>query len=149
MKELVYRKLLADQLIRGKVDFNLSVEYTGSKSETEINKGIIEQYMAQLASIAPEAQPVQLLDLAMKMPDVLTSAEDSVPEAELNALADTIQQAATALVVSREKEGAVLQSDFEARVTTIQQLLEEVIALDKERLALVRTRLEKQYPTYR
>ncbi len=44
-KELELRKMIADVLIRGKVDLGLYVEITGEETTAEVNQGVVKNYM--------------------------------------------------------------------------------------------------------
>ena len=50
-KELELRKIIADSLVRGKVDFNLFVEFTGTETTAEINEGVVRRYLMQDSKI--------------------------------------------------------------------------------------------------
>ena len=50
-KELDVRKKLANELIRGKVDFSIFVEMTADETSTIINPGVVKNYIQQLKSI--------------------------------------------------------------------------------------------------
>jgi uncharacterized protein (TIGR00255 family) len=76
-KELQIRNLLAKSLIRGKVDFNLFVEITGEDTNTEVNATVVKQYMKQLGALA-ESTPVELLKMAIRMPDSLKTERDEI-----------------------------------------------------------------------
>ena len=51
-KELELRKVIANSLVRGKIDFGLYVENTGDETSAQINETAILQHMKQLMSIA-------------------------------------------------------------------------------------------------
>jgi len=69
-KELELRKMIASALDRGKVDFSLYFEITGEETTAEINKGVVRNYMGQLADIA-KGNDIKLLEMALRMPDTL------------------------------------------------------------------------------
>ena len=77
------------------------------------------------------------------MPDALQTTTESVSEEELSAIFEHISLAITDLQSFRIQEGKVLEKDFVLRISNINSLLQEVQALDSERLALIRERLEK------
>ena len=77
------------------------------------------------------------------MPDALQTTTESVSEEELSAIFEHISLAITDLQTFRIQEGKVLEKDFVLRISNIDSLLQEVQALDSERLALIRERLEK------
>ena len=141
-KELDFRKLIAEQLLRGKVDFSIFVENTGTQTPSKINPNIVKSYIEQMRAIV-DGDLTELLKMAVRMPDALQTTTESVPEEELSAIFEHISLAITDLQTFRIQEGKVLEKDFVLRINNIDSLLQEVQALDSERLALIRERLEK------
>ncbi|MFC2354199.1 MAG: YicC/YloC family endoribonuclease [Capnocytophaga ochracea] len=141
-KELDFRKLIAEQLLRGKVDFSIFVENTGTQTPSKINPNIVKSYIEQMRAIV-DGDLTELLKMAVRMPDALQTTTESVSEEELSAIFEHISLAITDLQSFRIQEGKVLEKDFVLRINNIDSLLQEVQALDSERLALIRERLEK------
>ena len=141
-KELDFRKLIAEQLLRGKVDFSIFVENTGTQTPSKINPNIVKSYIEQMRTIV-DGDLTELLKMAVRMPDALQTTTESVSEEELSAIFEHISLAITDLQSFRIQEGKVLDIDFVLRINNIDSLLQEVQALDSERLALIRERLEK------
>lgn len=141
-KELEMRKMIADVLVRGKVDFGLYVEITGEETTAEVNQGVVRKYMEQLANIA-KGDELKLLELALRMPDTLKTDKDDIDEAEYKAITDAIKEALLEIVTFRNEEGKVLEKDFDERLNNLGTLLEQVKSMDPERLATVRERLDK------
>ena len=77
------------------------------------------------------------------MPDALQTSQDTISEEELEAIVQHIHLAVNELEKFRTQEGKVLEKDFILRIANINQYLQQVEALDSERLALIRERLEK------
>lgn len=141
-KELEFRKLISDALLRGKIDFTLSVEFTGSETSAEINKNVVSKYMQELREIA-DGDNLKLLEMALKMPDTLIAEKDEIDPEELNAIHKALELAMSALRAYRIEEGRVLEQDFLQRVNNLKALLEKVKAMDPTRLETIRLRLNK------
>ena len=141
-KELDFRKLIAEQLVRGKVDFNIFVENTGTQTPSKINPNIVKSYIEQMRTIV-DGDLTELLKMAVRMPDALQTTSESISEEELSVIFQHINLAITDLQNFRTQEGKVLEKDFVLRINNINRLLQEVQGLDEERLALIRERLEK------
>ena len=141
-KELEIRDLLAKSLQRGKVDFSLYIEVTGEEVTTQLNEGVVKQYIKQLANVV-NGDPVELLKMAVRMPDALKTDREEIDEKEYKAILNGIDKALEAINEYRTDEGLVLENDFLERSKTISKLLEEVIALDPERIDGVKERLRK------
>jgi len=141
-KELDFRKLIAEQLQRGKVDFSIFVENTGTQTPSKINPNIVKSYIEQMRAIV-DGDLTELLKMAVRMPDALQTTSESISEEELSVIFQHINLAITDLQNFRTQEGKVLEKDFVLRINNINRLLQEVQGLDEERLALIRERLEK------
>jgi len=141
-KELAVRSKLSKQLVRGKVDFSIFIEVTGDETTTVINKEVVNNYIDQLRNIA-KTSPENTLEIAMRLPDALKTERQEFDKTEWVEIEKTIDLAIKEVKKFRADEGAVLANDFNNRITTIQKLSEEVLVLDKERMTLVRERIEK------
>ncbi|GAL78378.1 protein YicC [Algibacter lectus] len=141
-KELSIRKLLADKLVRGKVDFSIYVEATAEDTSTQINTPVVKQYMEQLRQVV-EGSEIELLKMAVKFPDALNTVREEIDENEWNIISKEINTAVADLNSYRLNEGKVLEQDFINRIDTIGSVLEQVIAMDPERVEGVRERLHK------
>ena len=64
-KELVIRKNLSNQLVRGKIEFSIFVEVTGEETTTVINKAVVNNYIDQLRQIASTSAD-NTLEIAMR-----------------------------------------------------------------------------------
>lgn len=141
-KELELRKVIATGLERGKIDFGLYVELTGDESSSEVNEGVVRQYMKQLKTLA-SGDDIQFLEMALRLPDALKTEKDDVDEKEYQAILKALKEALREINTFRSEEGKVLENDFRERITTLKQLLAKVAKMDPERLATIRERLEK------
>ena len=141
-KELAIRKILADKLVRGKVDFSIYVETTAEDTSTQINTPVVKQYMTQLKNVV-NADDLDLLKMAVRFPDALNTVREEINDEEWKAIEAGIFSAIEDLTKHRLNEGNVLEIDFNNRVLAIETLLEKVITIDPERIEGVRERLQK------
>lgn len=141
-KELAIRKQFANSIIRGKVDFSLYVEMTGESAASQINKSIVNQYIAQLKDVV-DGDEVELLKMAIRLPDSVSTEREEIDEEEWKQIQKHINIALKALMDYRLHEGESLEVDFKNRIKTIDALLDEVIKIDPERIVAVRERLRK------
>ena len=144
-KELEMRKTIAKTLERGKVDFGLYVEVTAEENSTKINESIVKDYMKQLGSISQYAkqEELELIKMAVRMPDALKTERAEVDETEFEAIKGGLTEALEAIENYRLDEGKALEKDFITRIKNISDLLEKVIEIDPERIEVVRERLHK------
>src|SRR5690554_2826332 len=141
-KELSLRKLIGTELERGKIDFSLYVEMTGEESTTQLNKTVIGQYMKQLKEIV-DGDETELLKMAVRFPDTLNTERDDIDEDEWETILNEVKVALKNIETYRLDEGKVLETEFKLRLTNIEDLLEQVVAMDPERIEGVRERLRK------
>lgn len=141
-KELFIRKILADKLERGKIDFSIYVEATAEDTSTQINTPVVKQYIEQLRQVV-DGDDIELLKMAVRFPDALNTVREEIDESEWKTIETEIYVAINDLINHRLDEGKVLEKDFNNRVVTIEKLLEEVVAMDPERIEGVRERLLK------
>ncbi len=141
-KELDIRKLIASKLERGKIDFSLFLEITGEETSTQLNKPVVKKYMKQLYEIVG-GNEIELLKMAVKMPDALNTERDEIDEEEWKTIEDEIVTTLNKIQDYRADEGLTLEKDFRDRIQNIDSLLKQVIAIDPDRINAVRERLHK------
>ena len=145
VKELAVRKELASSLIRGKVDFSIYIEMTADETSTTVNKGVVTEYMQQLRNVVQtgSSNDVELLKMAVKMPDALKTEREELNEGEWAEINVKIKEAIKEIIQYRIDEAASLEDDFKLRIKNIQSFLEEVKSFDEARIEFVKERLNK------
>ncbi|SDR88364.1 YicC/YloC family endoribonuclease [Christiangramia echinicola] len=141
-KELDLRNIISNSLGRGKVDLSIYVEYTGEQTSTNVNTEVVKNYMDQLRDIV-NASEVELLKMAVKMPDSLKTERDEIDDEEFKAIEGAVRDALTEINSFRSDEGEALEKDLSLRIANINNLLAEVIKIDPDRVDAVRERLRK------
>ncbi len=141
-KEILLRNKIAKSLVRGKVDFSLYVDVTGSTSSSIINTTVVEGYINQL-KVLGTASEGELLNIAMRLPDTLSTVKEEVEDFEFKLIASLLDEALEDLNKHRLDEGIVLEKDFKLRIENIASLLEEVIRIDPERVEGIKSRIQK------
>lgn len=144
-KELLVRRKIAQRLVRGKVDFFIYVEMTADETSTTVNKGVIADYMQQLKNIVQTggSDDVELLKMAVRMPDALKTEREELDEAEWLHIESHIDVALEAINEFRSDEAASLEADFIERIRLIYDHLETVKQLDDDRIVHVKAKLQK------
>ncbi|GLB53380.1 hypothetical protein NBRC110019_24210 [Neptunitalea chrysea] len=141
-KELSMRNTIANELKRGKVDFGLYIEITAEETSTQVNEAIVKQYIQQLKNVV-DGDEVELLKMAVRMPDALKTEREEIDEEEFAKVEMALEEALKAIVEFRTEEGHALTREFELRIKNISDLLEEIKVIDPERTSMIRERLEK------
>jgi uncharacterized protein (TIGR00255 family) len=139
-KELEMRKAIAAKLERGKIDFSIFIELTAEETAAKVNKPIVLEYIKQLKEIAI-SDDFEMLKLAVKLPDALKVERDELDDLEWEKVDEALEESLKKIIQYRKDEGAVLQDEFKFRIVNIQNLLHEIIGLDKARVLKIRERL--------
>jgi len=144
-RELDLRGKIAKSLSRGKVDFSLYVEITGEATTASVNAAVVKKYIQQLKEIPStgSADEASLLEIAMRLPDTLKTEREEIDESEFNAIDQGLEEALAEINDFRDAEGKALEKDFVLRIEILQQLLQEVIEIDPQRIDAVKERLQK------
>ena len=143
-KEMQIRSLLLQSLERGKVEFNIFVEYIGKDTPTQINLAAVENYYNQIKDIANRLNiglPADWFQTLLRMPDVIKTEAQEVNEEEWNVVEKAIKEAIGHLCDFRIQEGAMLQKLFEQKIANISRLLSEVEPYEKERIEKIKARI--------
>ncbi|OQA99084.1 MAG: hypothetical protein BWY22_00557 [Bacteroidetes bacterium ADurb.Bin217] len=143
-KELEIRSLLSETLVRGKIDFALYIEYRDGLSEKSINTHVVSSYCSQLRAIAAQQQLPEsnILDIAMRMPDVLLSEPVSELNDDLwNMVKKALLQAVADITVYRKNEGNALKQDVQQNIVSIEQLLVQLAPLEPLRMQRIKERI--------
>ena len=141
-KELELRKIIASALLRGKIDFGLYLEITGDETSSEVNQKVVKQYIKQLKTIA-DGDDLRLMEMALRLPDTLKTDRDDIDKEEYKGILEALNEALKEIQNFRSEEGRILEKDFSARLDTLESLLQEVMAIDPQRLGAIRERLDK------
>ncbi|MDT0641979.1 YicC/YloC family endoribonuclease [Zunongwangia sp. F363] len=141
-KELELRKIISKSLTRGKVDLSVYVENTAEETSSVVNKAVVQSYMEQLRGLV-NTDDTELLKMAMRMPDALKTEREEIDETEFKAIEDAVEEALVEINNFRTAEGEALEKDLLLRVSNIQDLLNQIIQMDPDRINGVRERLRK------
>jgi uncharacterized protein (TIGR00255 family) len=139
--ELGLRNQISQRLERGKVDFSLYVEVTGEETTSKINVPIVKGYINQMKAVIPNADETELMKMAVRMPDALKTERDEIDENEWKQIQTVINESLENIANFRKDEGASLEKEFQLRIANINNLMNEAVSYDAERVETVKTRL--------
>ncbi len=143
-KEMEIRQLIAEKLLRGKVDFSIWIEKDESTLATPVNTALMQNYFDQLKGFAQQNQleGIDWIQALIRMPDVLTKTEVEVLDDEEWAAARRgVCEAIQHLVDFRVQEGAALEKKFAEKIDNIEQLLASIEPYEKSRVEKIRSRI--------
>ena len=144
-KEMEIRRLLAQKLERGKVDFSLWVEKESTVDATPINAALIENYYKQIKAISASTgipEPEDWFTTLLRLPDVTAKTEVEVlDDEEWEVAQQAINEAIEKLTEFRKQEGAALQKKFTEKIDNIANLLKSIEPFEKSRVPKIREKI--------
>lgn len=144
--ESLIRKLVSDELERGKIDVSVILDETGDAKSITVNKALVKAYYEDMkaANELIGEKTEDYLALIMRLPEVLTNEKTELSQEEKDWLMSLTKEACDKLNEFRNQEGDSLVADFTANIEAIRTLLDETAEFEGERVAIVRQRMEKQ-----
>ncbi len=143
-KEMEIRQLIAEKVVRGKVEFCIWIEKDASTEASPVNVVLMQSYYDQLQTFATQnkLQDIDWMLTLTRMPDVLTKTEVEVLEDEEWTVArQGVVEAVQHLVDFRTQEGAALEKKFGEKIDNIEQLLASIEPYEKARVEKIRNRI--------
>ena len=144
-KEMEMRQMVAEALIRGKVDMSVWIEKDMVADPTPINAALVENYYQQIKDISQKTGipvPEDWFYTLLRMPDVLTKTDvEELEDAEWEAVRGAVQEALKNLVDFRIQEGAALQKKFSEKIDNIERLLGEIEPYETSRVEKIKARI--------
>ena len=144
-KELSWRKIIAKSLRRGKVDVTINVHHSESDPSVNLNKDLIKSYVSDMQDILPlrgGMDNAKLLEIAMTLPDALTSTEDASTVDENMHIEEAIKAAVHQVLEFRKQEGQHLMNEFKNNISQITIKLKTIEDIDKDRIDKLKLRLK-------
>ena len=141
------RSLVAKRVVRGKVDLSISVTSTDAANASRIDKALFAEYLHQmdeaLAYADITAEYEVLIPCIMKMPNVIQSDIAEITDSEKRAIMKAVEVAIDKLDAFRKQEGAILIADLLRRVDEIEQMRNEIIPFEAQRVESIRQRIRE------
>ena len=140
--ELGLRNQIALKLERGKVDFSVFIESTAEQTSTKVNVPIVKAYIKQLREVNPDADEIELMKMAIRMPDTLKTEKEEIDENDWAEIQKVIETALDYIGNFRKDEGASLEKEFRLRIENIRKYMNDALVLDSERMQAIKDRLQ-------
>ena len=145
--EAEMRSIITRELQRGKVDCFVSFEAATAETSAHINREAFKAYAKELREVCAEnaviADSEYFLKAILRMPDVVTSEEREVSDAELATIIEATKAACAELNNFRVQEGAILIADLLGRIDLIEQYRHEVEQFEGARVETIKNRIRE------
>ena len=146
--EAEVRQIVTRELQRGKVDCFISFEASTVETSAHVNRDAFKAYVNELRSVSKECcmnviDDAALMQAVLRMPDVVTSEEQEVSDAEIAAIIEAAKIACAQLDAFRQQEGAILIADLLNRIALIEQYRHEVEPFEMARVDVIKARIRE------
>lgn len=142
-KESEIRSFLSRTLERGKIDVNINLE----KIEQEtlaINNELAKKYYHHLVALSNElGNPIQsdIFIQTLRMPDVINIITEEYSEEFWSQFMLGLDKTCQEVNQFRLEEGSHLEKDFTHRIQLINNMIDEIVPLEEERIPLIREKI--------
>ena len=140
--ELGLRKIISENLLRGKIDLFVTIEDCSNNQSKSINSTVVNDYINQLRDIYP-GDEIELLKLAIKLPNTITNKKEVNGKNETNEIEKLLGHAIKDLKRYRLEEGRALKIDLEIRIENILNSLSEIKKFESKRIDRVKKNLKE------
>jgi uncharacterized protein (TIGR00255 family) len=139
------RKIVGEELDRGKIDVYINLDSTGDTKNFTLNKDLAKAYFEDLKEVNAliNGKTEDYLSLILRMPDIYNNEREELSTEEKTWLLALMREACGKLNEFRRQEGDALVQEFTLRIEDIRRLLLEVPKYEAERLEVVRDRMRK------
>jgi uncharacterized protein (TIGR00255 family) len=151
-KEIGLRKLLSENLFRGKVELSVWKEKNESTLQNTLNTQAIKEYYSQIFELRKalsatnnmftmKSFDADLLPTVLKMPNVYITKEDNIVEEDWTQIKSSILKAISELIKYRTTEGLKLEKDINLRIKKISSLLLDIKPFADSRIKKIKQNL--------
>jgi uncharacterized protein (TIGR00255 family) len=139
------RKMLSENLDRGKVDIGIFIESTNESLNNIINNEVATKYYSAIKKLNESwgEAPQDYLSIVLRMPEVLNTQTAELTEEEKNWILNLVEETCGKLNDFRAQEGAALKKEFELRIGEIRSLLSQIEAFEDIRILQIKERILK------
>ena len=139
------RKMLSENLDRGKVDIGIFIESTNESLNNIINNEVATKYYSEIKKLNESwgEAPQDYLSIVLRMPEVLNTQTAELTEEEKKWILNLVEETCGKLNDFRAQEGAALKKEFELRIGEIRSLLSQIEAFEDIRILQIKERILK------
>ena len=143
--EIELRNIVQHQLTRGSVEVSIYLKQHGISKPVTVNVDLAKYYFNAITEIANELNLEQkdILSTLMRMPEIVSSVNDTLDEAHWNIIAAKVVETCEILNNHRRQEGVMLTRHIENNILKIKSLCLSVDPFEKNRTERVREKLNQ------
>ena len=152
-KEIGLRKLLAEKLVRGKIELSIWREELSNTNRFHLNQEVAKGYHQQMEAFRQELGQSKkqeadfyrdIMPNIVRLPEVFMKGEEKADEQEWKQLEEAVHTAIQQLIQFRTDEGIKLAEDMRNRIDLLAQFLEELAPLAQQRIEKIKSSLHEK-----
>jgi uncharacterized protein (TIGR00255 family) len=144
-KELELRRIITEQVERGKVDIVVTMQSSGGDdSAFALNTALFKKYYNELTALSNSlGMPPQndMMQAILRLPNVVMNDDGEMDDAEWNVILETSKIAMKQFIAFREQEGVSMEAALNHHANTILSNLHSVKPFEAVRIDKVRQRM--------
>jgi uncharacterized protein (TIGR00255 family) len=144
-KELELRRIITEQVERGKVDIVVTMQSSGGDDSTfALNTALFKKYYNELTALSNSlGMPPQndMMQAILRLPNVVMNDDGEMDDAEWNVILETSKIAMKQFIAFREQEGVSMEAALSHHANTILSHLHSVQPFEAVRIDKVRQRM--------
>lgn len=150
--EFELKKMVNDQLLRGKVDMLIEISKVENGIEEVINKEAFRNFFTQISTIVADynISDADIVQAILKIPAIYDSTHTEFTQEQLQQVIAAANSALKALNEFRAEEGRSIYEDFKLRIRNIRQASVEIGPFENQRIVRLREKLvsslEENFP---
>ncbi len=141
--EINIRNQIQQHLSRGSIDLSIFLKQHGTSKPVTVNLELARYYHDAMNQIADELnlEKKDMLSTLMRMPEIVSSVNDTLDEKLWNELSARINEVCVLLNQHRTQEGIMLERHILSNIKKIESLCNEVKPLESNRLDRLKEKL--------
>jgi uncharacterized protein (TIGR00255 family) len=144
-REFVLRRMISEQIERGKVDLLIEVKSLFGDDGFGLNAPLYRRYYQEIYKLSQElnAPTDGIMAAILRIPNVIMSEDGEINEEEWEAVLATFSDALGKFNAFRRSEGGAMEEDLRLRIRNILSALKSVNPFEEERISLLKNRLRQ------
>lgn len=149
-KEMAMRKLITDEIVRGRIELNISTGEDRGTDDFNINTKLMTRYFNQLKNHQEELgiSNSDIFAAVMRIPSVTDSLSEPITEEDYQLIEKGLKAAIQTLNQFRIDEGKVLEEELASRVQNILTNLDLIVPLEAQRISKIKERIKKNFEEF-
>lgn len=144
-REYVLRRMISEQVERGKVDLLIEVKSLFGDDGFGLNAPLYRRYYQEISKLSQElnAPSDGIMAAILRIPNIIMTEDGEINEAEWEAVLTTFADALSKFNAFRRSEGGAMEEDLRLRIRNILGALKGVNPFEEERISLLKNRLRQ------